>query len=113
MIEFDLSEASPARNSKYSYGTGKFSQASMRYAGSANHSALRTKSQEKRAREATGPGNLGASSSVNLEKAYEELEKEIMEIKSKLQKSITNDDESSNNLGNSHANSQYKYRDQQ
>ena len=25
MIEFDLSEASPARNSKYSYGTGKFS----------------------------------------------------------------------------------------
>ena len=29
MIEFDLSEASPARNSKYSYGTGKFSQVSM------------------------------------------------------------------------------------
>tara|TARA_B110000285_G_C15112659_1_gene612080 strand:+ start:2176 stop:2325 length:150 start_codon:yes stop_codon:yes gene_type:complete len=49
---------------------------------------------------------LGASSSVNLEKAYEELEKEIMEIKSKLQKSITNDDEmSSNNMGNSHGNS--------
>jgi hypothetical protein len=35
-----------------------------------------------------------------------------MEIKSKLQKSITNDDESSNNLGNSMQNSQYKQRDQ-
>jgi transcription initiation factor IIE alpha subunit len=83
----------------------------MRYNGSAKHSALRTKSQEKRIRdERQATGALGASSSVNLEKAYEELEKEIMEIKSKLQKSITNDDESSNYMGNSQGNSQYKYQ---
>jgi len=35
---------------------------------------------------------MAASSSVNLEKAYEDLEKEIMEIKSKLQHSINQDD---------------------
>jgi hypothetical protein len=32
---------------------------------------------------------MPGSSSVNLEKAYEELEKEIMEIKQKLQNSIS------------------------
>ena len=86
MIEFDLSEASPAaaRKSQYSYGTGKFSQASMKYGGSTNHSALRSHKKN----------NLAGSSSINLEKAYEDLEREILEIKSKLQKSITNESNS-------------------
>ena len=78
MIEFDLSEASPIRKSQHSYGTGKFSQASGKYGEIPGNSALRNSNKR----------HLAASSSVNLEKAYEELEKEIMEIKSKLQHSI-------------------------
>ena len=74
MIEFDLSEASPQRKSQYSYGTGKFSQASGKYGEMPGNSALRHSNKNQ----------MGASSSVNLEKAYEDLEKEIMEIKSKL-----------------------------
>ena len=81
-IEFDLSEASPIRKSQYSYGTGKFSQASGKYGEIPNNSALRNSSKHQ----------MAASSSVNLEKAYEDLEKEIMEIKSKLQHSINQDD---------------------
>jgi len=40
------------------------------------------------------PGGPG-SSSVNLEKAYEELEREIMEIKQKLQNSISQNESQS------------------
>jgi len=78
MIEFELSEASPMRASQY--GTGQFSNnASAKYQGSA--SAARHAQQQ--------PNHQPGSSSVNLEKAYEDLEKEIQEIKQKLHQSIS------------------------
>jgi len=82
MIEFDLSEASPQRQSQKSYGTGQFSNAV---------SAGRNQNSASANRQQLPPG----SSSVNLEKAYEELEREIQEIKAKLHQSISMNDSNS------------------
>ena len=80
MIEFDLSEASPMRQSQKSYGTGQFSATNGRHQGSAEY------------QRAGGHNGMPGSSSVNLEKAYEELEREIYDIKKKLHQSIGNNE---------------------
>ena len=82
MIEFELSEASPIRKSHGSYGTGHYS---VGYQGSASAARVAPHHQAT-------TSNPAGSSSVNLEKAYEELEKEIQEIKAKLHQSISNNE---------------------
>jgi hypothetical protein len=86
MIEFELSEASPIRKS---YGTGQFSMgaSAAHNQGSAMSQAAARQSQYSGTNHKSGTNQVG-SSSVNLEKAYEELEKEIAEIKQKLHQSI-------------------------
>ena len=72
MIEFELSEASPIRKSAHhSYGTGQFSM------GASGGPANRNQASASAARHPQYSQNPAGSSSVNLEKAYEELEKEI------------------------------------
>lgn len=78
MIEFELSEASPVRKSQYSYGTGQFS-IGQNMQGSAvsqsrHQSATHHQSNQNHGNQYQ---QQNPSSSINLEKAYEELEKEI------------------------------------
>ena len=81
MIEFDLSEASPMRNSQKSYGAAQYSATNGRHQASNDY---------HRGMDRNG---MPGSSSVNLEKAYEELEREIYDIKKKLHQSIGNNEQ--------------------
>jgi hypothetical protein len=102
MIEFELSEASPVRKSQYSYGTGQFSVGASggHKPGQYPNGSGLSQSRKKQPTQPSAQQQPAGSSSVNLEKAYEELEREIQEIKQKLHHSI-NQNESQSDVNQS------------